>query len=166
MRGFALFEVTLALVLAAVVLLAAHAFAAAVIDVSTALLARYQGEGRETQGRALLAERVAGLVVGDSAEFRGTRISVAFTAWQRTPLGGWTLSGQQVSVHSDTLWLTGLPLLAGVRELGLDYLLAAGAGSVWVREWHSRVAAPLAVRLRLSRSGRTDTLLLRVGERG
>ena len=59
-----------------------------------------------------------------------------------------------------------MALQHGVRAVQFDYLLEPGAESQWVREWVSPVSAPLAARLRLTRSERVDTLVLLIKGRG
>ena len=61
-----------------------------------------------------------------------------------------------------------------VADLALDYLLEPGAESRWVREWVSPVSAPVAVRIRMTRTRNgkrdrgnvVDTLLFLIKERG
>jgi len=103
--------------------------------------------------------------------FVGRTDRVDFVTAQLTP-NGW-LAPRRVTLaqFADTLAAVGdgperLCLSTGISSLRFDYLLEPGANARWVREWISPVSAPLAVRMRVTRRERVDTLLFLVGPRG
>ena len=171
-RGFTLIEVVVALTLGSMVVLMAHRILIAVIDGSAELRAAREVLDREANARRLLASLFASLdVSGDSVAFRGEPTRVAFATWHRDERGFRTRSRVTLAVHDGALVAAGigrdpLALLPDVVAVDMDYLLEYGAQERWVREWISPASAPAAVRLRLARSNRADTLLLIIGGRG
>src|SRR5690348_2187624 len=175
--GFTLIEVLVALTLAAVVLLLAHAVFSGVVDGSRRLVVAQENLDRETNARRWLAAAFLSLEVGqDSAgPFDGESSQLSFSTWLETE-HGW-LERRRVVLRARTGRLTAtltpgdpIVLADSVTDLGLDYLLEPGAETRWVREWISPVSAPLAVRLRIARGGppptAVDTILLLVKARG
>lgn len=173
-RGFTLIELTVALVVASLVLLTVHALASALFDAA--------GRTRET-GRALAgtenARRVlvqvfgsvqAGVSPGDG--FIGDTAQVACTSWYLDSRGLPARYRVTLAARSHALVLDGLEapltLADSVTGVTLEYLVSLGASSTWVRGWSSPVGAPLAMRVRMQRAApvRMDTLLVLIGERG
>lgn len=171
-RGFTLIEVLVALTLGALLVLMAHAALGGALDFAGRLEARRAEHDATAQARAFLGRAFGNLdlMVPGSSGFQGGPDRVAFTT--RLGEGGGALrpvtlqlavtEGRLIALRSERA----TPLIEA-RAVAFDYLLAYGATSTWVREWHSPVSAPLAVRLRVLRpDGVVDTLLLVIGPRG
>lgn len=172
-RGFTLVEVTAALAVGALVVLLAYRVYGGVLDGAARLLAAQQALDRSANARRLLTALVEGVEVGmvPGGSFQGSRERVTFTTWT-TGARGWPERRRvSVSTSDGALQVQGLgpqalPLTDSVRALHIDYLLDFGAAERWGQAWVSEVSAPVALRLRVAHSGRTDTLLLLVGPRG
>ncbi len=162
-RGFTLFEVMVALALAALVVLLAHRIFGGVVDGAERLESERTALDREANGRRSLAEMFGSLDVGTEGAggFAGRPRQVDFTTWQRVP-GGW-LERRRVTLRAEDgefiAW-------RDVARVEFDYLLDPGANAAWVREWISPVSAPVAVRVRIMRGEAVDTLLFIVASRG
>ncbi len=170
-RGFTLIEVLVALTLSGVVVLLAHRIFSGVADGAARLVDARTALDREMNARRWLAEAFGSLQVGtEGASFAGRMDRIEFTTAQRVPEGWLTPTPVTIGQVSDSLVasLDGnrLALTGGVRTIRFDYLLEPGANAIWVREWISPVSAPLAVRMRVERGEKVDTLLLLVGPRG
>lgn len=190
-NGFTLVEVTVALLIGAVVVLFAERLFNAVVDGTVRLRQARDALDRDANARRWLAEAFGSIATGENAEpFTGRRHDVGFTAWQREERG-WL-----VRIPIDLRAVEGrLVAKAGVREvvladdvigLDLDYLSdaqdvgseappgqAPGAQARFTHQWVSPVSPPIAVRVRIARARepnqmrqRVDTLLLVVGPRG
>jgi prepilin-type N-terminal cleavage/methylation domain-containing protein len=181
-RGFTLIEVIVALTIGALVVLLAERLFATVGDGGRALVAARTALDREANARRWLAAAFLSLDVGleGARSFEGHPGGVTFSSWLETE-GGWfaprrvTLAVDSVRVAARLTPGATVPLEDSVTDLAFDYLLEPGADAHWVREWISRVSAPLAVRVRVTRRGRgmgdggrvvTDTLLFLIKERG
>jgi len=178
--GFTLIEVLVALTLSALVVLLAHRVFAAVTDG-----ARRLGEARAALDRQANARRLLTALVGDldiglpgSSGFDGKPTGVAFSTWIEDSNGWLERRRIGLGVDGGALTVTGLAagrlvLTDSVSQLDVDYLLDYGADAPWVRTWQSPVSAPLAIRMRLSRTrcptlgvACVDTLLFIIGSRG
>lgn len=174
-RGFTLLELMLAMVIGAMMVLVAHRSFAAVTE-GWKRLEQYRIDHDRTMNAhrwlesaflSLEVDRVHG-------SFDGQRERVSFDSWLESPDGWFERVRLTVTRDNDRLVATGVPwgtvqFTAGVDSVAFDYLLALGATSSWVREWHSPVSAPLAVRMRVHEAGaspRIDTLLFLIKERG
>lgn len=174
-RGFSLIEVVVALSLAALSVLIAHATFAATADFSAREAALERAETRQANARRFLATAIGSLEVAQTpgGSFAGTSDTVAFTTWQATPEGATErrrlvlrlVLSQLVAISEhDTL-----SLVDDVDSVALDYLMDLGANAVWQAGWTSPATAPLAIRIRLRRSqpdSKCDTLLFLAGARG
>lgn len=92
---------------------------------------------------------------------------------RQQPEGWFAEEAVTLGIRTGALWAdhgggAAVRLADAVLGLECDYLLVPGADARWVRQWHSPLSAPLAVRLRLLRQDglQVDTLLLLVRERG
>jgi prepilin-type N-terminal cleavage/methylation domain-containing protein len=173
--GFTLVEVLIALVLASTIALLAHRIFATAIEGDDSLrrsrlaLDRMQGVHR------LLTAIFLSVEVGmeGAGSFEGRPGTMRFSSSLETPGGWFERTPIELSVEQDHLELrmAGQPdvvLTDSVAAVEFDYLLQPGAESRWVREWISPVTAPLAIRVRISRSGRLagDTTLYLIKGRG
>ena len=180
-RGFTLIEVLVALAIGALVVLLAHQVFATVVNRGRTLLAARESLDRTMNARRWLAATFLSLDVGtDSAGgFDGRVDRMAFAAWQRTADGWFERRRITLAREGDRLVAGVTPgapvaLMDDVDDVAFDYLLEPGAEARWVREWVSPVSAPIAVRLRVARTGcgmrdagcGVDTLLLLIKERG
>lgn len=183
--GFTLIEVMVALALSALVVLLAHRLFIGVADGATRLTEARRALDREANARRWLVAAFGSLDAGQAdGSFLGHSNQVEFASWQLTP-AGW-FSRQRVTLTRDGTHLVALAspgdsvvLADSVSDLQFDYLLdvasdgqddstpgAPGEHARFVREWISPVSAPIAIRLRISRAERVDTLFVIVGPRG
>jgi len=172
-HGFTLIEVAVALLVGALVVTVAHAVFAGVADRGRALAVARGALDREMNARRWLQAAFLSLDVGtDSAGgFAGHANRVEFAAWERSADGWFERRRIALAQRDEQLVVTIMPgdsivLGEGMRDVALDYLLEPGAEARWVRKWLSPVSAPLAVRLRLTRGVRVDTLLFLIKARG
>lgn len=174
-RGFTLVEVLVALALAGVVVLLAHALFTAATQAAQAIREARTALDRDANARRWLGAAFLSLEVGQQPhdDFAGRPQQVTFTARLQTS-GGWfaprrvTLreaGGRFEAALDDTATLT---LRESVAAVAFDYLLVPGATARWAREWLSPVSAPLAVRVRVAHGAPVivDTLLLLIKGRG
>ena len=173
-RGFTLIEVTVALLVGALVVTIAHALVAGVADRGRVLAAAREALDREMNARRWLQATLLSLDVGtDSAAWlAGQANRVEFAAWERSPDDWFERRRMTLARQDGQLVVTMIPgksiaLWDSVRDVAFDYLLEPGADARWVREWESSASAPLALRLRVTTAaGRVDTLLLLIKARG
>jgi len=169
--GFTLIEVMVALVIAGIVIVAAHRIFTGVADGARAV-----GVARENLDRSANARRwLKATFLSLEPPFEGRADRVSFSSWQLVP-GDWFEQTPTQLVQDEhrllgTTWADSLRLADSVTDVAFDYLLDPGAETKWVREWISPVSAPIAVRLRIAGCGRrdaecVDTLLFLVKERG
>lgn len=169
--GFTLVEVVVALALAALVVLLAERLFGAASDTITALQGASEELTSEGNGRRLLGSLLGSLDMSPpDGLFRGGQDRLECSVWSRQP-SGWPKRMRVTLLASEGVLQVAfaqhtIALLHDVRAVEMDYLLHAGANEAWVRAWESPASAPLAVRLRLARAGRVDTLLVFVGPRG
>jgi len=179
--GFTLIEILVALTIGALVVFLAHQVFAAVADRGHALAQARTALDREVNARRWLEAAFLSLDVSvDSAGgFEGRSNRVRFASWLRTPDGWFERRAVVLGRDRDRMIASITPgdpiaLLDHVTNLELDYLLEPGADSRWLREWVSPVSAPVAVRLRVTRTREmgegeravVDTLLFLIQERG
>jgi prepilin-type N-terminal cleavage/methylation domain-containing protein len=168
--GFTLIEVLVSLTIASLVLLLVDQLFAAVTECTRRLeTARARQDTERLATRWLEAALLSLEAGGPAGPFEGHPNQMRFTTWLSQP-GGWMeRRAVELSVRDSSLVATGsepVALQGDVRNVEFDYLLEPGAESQWAREWVSPVSAPLAVRLRLTRSDRVDTLVLLIKGRG
>lgn len=172
-RGFTLIEMLLALSLGGLVLLVAHRLFAGVTDGTRRLDEARVALDRMSNARRWLVEAFGSLDVGSNGAggFTGRPEQVEFASWSLDARGRHQRGRVSLLVEGELLVARAsagepIALVDSVQGLAFDYLLEPGAQTRWVREWLSSVSAPVAVRLRVSRHGGIDTLLLLVGSRG
>ena len=172
-HGFTLVELLVALTIAGSVAILAHRMFTGVADAAVRLDAMREALDREMNAQRVLIELAGNLEIGtaETAGFQGEPDAVSFTSWA-LGVEGW-LSRRRVTLaaRDSALIVSGLTddplaLMRSVRRVGFDYLLEPGADEHWVRQWISPVSAPVAIRVRVERVERVDTLLLIVGPRG
>lgn len=157
---------------AVLVVLSTRSLAGGILDGARRASEEQARTAQEANGRRRLSLAVAGLDVASpgAGTFRGARTTVAFSTWLRGAYGAPELRTVRLFADRDALWLMGpdeaIRLLDGVKSVAIDYLLTPGAHAAWAGGWTSASAPPQALRFRLVRAARTDTLLLLVGERG
>ncbi len=189
-RGFTLIEVTVALVIGALVIVLAHGLLTSVTDAAARGLAYAAATDRAANQRRWLVRTFAGAVVDSRFGwgFDGTngtdagveRDRMTFTSIVRVATGtaerrvtiGATASGSLIAelraprAASEDVPDT-LILATDLRGFGAEYLPNYGANTAWVMNWVSPASAPVAARLRLTQAdGRVDTLVLHIGARG
>src|ERR1041385_2210030 len=180
-RGFSLSEMLLALTIGAMGVLVAHELFAAVADRGRTLTAARTELDRTANARRWLHAAFLSLDGGTegASGFEGRPDHAAFSTWLLTA-DGWfereqlTLGVEQGRLRALVASRTPVVLADSVIGVQFDYLLEPGEESRWVREWVSPVSAPVAVRLRLARTGCgmrdagcvVDTLLFVIKERG
>lgn len=179
--GFTVVEVTVAVVIGALVVLLAHQVFSAVADRAGRLLIARRALDREANARRWLQATFLSIEVGmdSTGGFEGRADRVEFAAWQRTVDGWFERRRVRLGRTNDHLVATVVPggsvvLADSLARLAFDYLLELGAEAHWVREWVSPVSAPLAVRMRVEKAGcgtrvrgcAVDTLLFLIKERG
>lgn len=171
--GFTLIEVMVALVLTGVVAGLAHQIFGAVTDHTRRLRETRHGLDRRSNAHRFLQSAFLSLEVGiDSAgAFSGQQDRVSFSSWMPTADGWLELSTVELGLDGNRWIATSPPdsnveLAGGVTALRFDYLLEPGAESAWAGEWESEVSAPLAVRVRITRGERADTMLYLIKARG
>lgn len=173
LRGFTLVEVTVALTLAALVVLLAHQLYGGALDAGVRLAVAREHLDRDVNARRLLATLTGSVDISSShsVPFSGGTSGVRFSAWHVGGRGWPELRTVSLSVKGAALVLDGLAdsslvLADSVQSLAVEYLLDLGANERWMHDWTSSLSAPLALRLRIASAGRTDTLLLPIGPRG
>ncbi|MGH7527118.1 MAG: prepilin-type N-terminal cleavage/methylation domain-containing protein [Gemmatimonadales bacterium] len=173
-QGFTLVEVLVAVVLSGIVALLAHQLFGAAVDGGRRLRDARLGLDRRGNAHQLLRAAFLSLEVGiDSAgPFSGHRDRVRFSSWLLSADGWLERRTIELGLDGDR-WIVAAPpdpdieLADSVTGLRFDYLLEPGAEATWVVEWESAVSAPLAVRVRLMRTGeRVDTMLYLIKARG
>ena len=174
--GFTLIEVLLALAVGALTVLLAHRVFAATTDGTRAVRSTRAALDREANARRWQQAAFLSLDVGTASGtgFEGRADRATFSTWLQTA-GAWHERRRVTLAARDGRFLAlpdageGVRLADSVTAVAFDYLLVPGEDSKWVREWISPVSAPLAVRVRVTRSGNThrvDTMLFLVKERG
>lgn len=170
--GFTLLEVMVAITISAVLLLGARAL----VEQVGASAESISGTAAEVD-REANAERLLRALVGraeqprEGHEFAGTPRGVRFSTWCDVP-AGWQ---ERCSVSLGLLRAGGsnvlalelpggeiVPVRRGFAEGRILYLRDPGEGGLWLREWSSSVAAPMALGVEMD----GDTVILRLGERG
>jgi prepilin-type N-terminal cleavage/methylation domain-containing protein len=170
--GFTLVEVLVALALSSLVALTAHAMLAGVLDGSDALRRAAPSQERGILARAWLLEACRTLEAGTGvgAGFEATATEARFLA--RLPAPDGSVDRRQVSLRTVggglTLSMGDLTVrpLDRVDGVTLDYMIGVRGEGEWVTGWHSPVSAPLAIRVRWSERGVSDSLLCLIGGRG
>jgi prepilin-type N-terminal cleavage/methylation domain-containing protein len=175
-QGFTLIEVIVAMVVTATLALLAHGLFSDAADGGHRLALARRRLDRQGNARDFLRDAFLALDVGaDSAgPFEGEPHRVRYTTGLPVPAGCnvrrtvlLDAGGGQFTAELGGDSAQRIVLADSVRAVGLDYLLQLGAGEHWVRDWHSAVSAPLAVRVRVTRAGGvSDTSLYLVKPRG
>lgn len=171
--GFTLIEVIIALLVSGIVLLGARLLLSGLGDAAHRITARSREATSQVNGEAVLRALVGRLEVGttESAPFSGDPTETHFTTWCEVPAGweercGVTLAIEQVD--STSALIARLPIQGrvvlerGFRTGAFRYLNSPASGGQWFRSWGTGITAPLALGVILD----TDTLIVRIGERG
>ncbi|SRR6266566_406510 len=181
LAGFTLVEVLVALTIGAIVVLLAHQLFGAVADYGKMITVARTALDRSANARRWLDATFLSLDVGTDGAggLDGRPDHAAFSTWLLTPDGWFERRTVSLARDNDRLVASVAPgqaiaLMDSVADLALDYLLEPGAESRWVREWVSPVSAPVAVRIRMTRTRNgkrdrgnvVDTLLFLIKERG
>jgi prepilin-type N-terminal cleavage/methylation domain-containing protein len=170
--GFTLLELLVALTLAGVAVLLAHQVFTTAIGGTHSLRAARIDLDSESNARRWLASAFGSLEVGreGGVAFEGKAGAVSFSTYLISERGWFERTAVTIEADEGLLRARSgrgtVELATGVSSLALDYLLEPGANSHWVSAWSSPVSAPLAVRMRVSRQSRVDTLLFLIGPRG
>lgn len=171
-RGFTLIEVLVTLFLTSLVALLSHQLLAGVVDGASALRHSSPASTAPTYGREWVLEACRTLEVGTAGThgFEGTSTSARFDA-RLVTAAGW-VERQAVVIETGAGGVTfranalAATVIDSAATATLDYL-ADGAGERgWVTGWSSPVSAPLAIRIRWTRAGATESLLCPIGARG
>lgn len=170
--GFTLLEMIVALGLASVALLLAHAILGGVLDADAGLRRATEEARRVDAARAWVLEACHGLEVGGSSDlgFYGSVTEARFTT-RVVDLSGTVAAGDaRIIVDVDRIRLS-LPsgtfvLVDSITGGSFAYLLSGELEGSWLRAWSAPSSAPTAIRITWSRAGMTDSLLCPIGGRG
>lgn len=171
-RGFTLLEVLVALTLGALVVLVGHRLFSAITDGTHRLSEARDALDRSSNARRWLVEAFGSLDVGtaESGGFAGRPDRVEFGTWLLNERGWFERRRVVLNAEGGALVARlgggSVVLAESVGGVRFDYLLDPGSTATWVQEWLSPISPPLAVRLRIARRERVDTLLYVVGTRG
>lgn len=166
-RGFTVIELMAAIAVGGICLAMLAGLGHTVLASVAGQRTHIENHERRMEGALWLREAVANAAAGleVSSPFVGTESSATFSTFLTTARGWHEPVTVRLSLEADGIWLRGenvtVRVLPDARSLAVDYLGALGAGSPWLRGWNSAVDVPLALRLRIERSGRLDTLVLR-----
>jgi prepilin-type N-terminal cleavage/methylation domain-containing protein len=173
LAGFTLLEVIVALTLAALIVTLIRAVFAVLDDGLRGVAVASSEMDRAGNAFRWLQAAFAGAYAEteSDAEFRGGRDGVSLAAWDVDSLGRSVRGRITIAAaggHLIAATATGqvIALADSVASLECDYLLGLGADQHWMQQWTSPAGLPRAVRLRLDRHQRADTLLFVVGQRG
>ena len=172
-RGFTLVEVLVALAIAGTVVVTARALLEAIADDAERLVDHAAANDTDANSERLLRRLVSNLEVGTDTvrRFAGDERAARFTSWCDVPRGWQERCAVTLAIDTDgtepvlaAALSTGevLVLRRGFTNASLHYLGDAARGGTWFRSWGESVTAPLAIRAILD----SDTLILRIGERG
>lgn len=172
-NGFALIEVIVALTIAAGLLVAARSILETTAD-GADRLSEFAAVGdriANTDGllRRLVGQVEAGTIVPHpvAGDDRGVRIETwcdVAAGWKERCSVELTFA---TSDCGEVFVASGVPggpyiLYSGFGKGALRYLVDPSRGGAWLPEWSQRVTLPLAIGVVLG----SDTLILRIGERG
>jgi prepilin-type N-terminal cleavage/methylation domain-containing protein len=174
--GFTLMEVTVAMLIASIVLVGAQAILSNLSDRERALRSAAIVASHEANGKQLLRQLVGNIEVGTpgTASFAGDLDQVRFSSWCDVP-AGWQercdvgLAFDTVAGYAAIIAHIGarpVSLVTGFERGSFRYLQSAVNGGVWLDQWGGGVTAPLGIGAVLEYADRTDTLILRIGPRG
>jgi prepilin-type N-terminal cleavage/methylation domain-containing protein len=172
-RGFTLVEIMVAIAIGGMVMLGARALLEALADEEHRMAGETAVQDARANGERTLRALVGRLEVGTSegGPFTGVPAATSCTSWCDVP-SGWQERCEVAiafEIEGDAPVL--VARLAGGRRLVLErgfhsgtlrYLNSAGAGGQWFQKWGTGITAPLALGVILD----SDTLIVRIGERG
>lgn len=172
-RGFTLVEVMVALTVSAIVLLTVRAMFEALTGtamlVSDAARAQDGLRNSERELRGLVALAIAPRSTAD--RFDGSADAATFSTWCTAPEGWLRPCRVTLGIRGDS---SGTALMFGALDrrssvafrrrglMELRYLVPSEWRDSWVATWRSTSSPPLAIAI----VSPTDTVLLRVGDRG
>jgi prepilin-type N-terminal cleavage/methylation domain-containing protein len=172
-RGFTLIEVLVALTIGSLIVLCARALTDGLF-----LEARGISTSSQETDASANAERYLRRIVGQlvlrkdiGATFRGGESSVEFSS-RCDSARGWTelcrvrLTAEQDQNTPVLVMRSSSPaqlvLERASRVITLRYLTDPSAGGTWISQWGEGLSAPVAIGVIVD----TDTLIIRIGERG
>ena len=168
--GFTLLEMVVALLLTGIVaLIARELFAQVMVGVEA--IEREQASDLKSAERAWFLEACRDVETGapGTLGFVGTSERVEFTS--RMPAAqGWmertriVLQARPRGIVLDAGWLHAQLTDSGMGSV-FDYLPDRGDEG-WLAGWNSPVSVPVAIRMRWTQAGVSDSLLCVIGERG
>lgn len=174
--GFTLLELTIAIAIGALIVLATRELVERLEVTSRILQRRTRHDLRRATADELLRSVVGQIEAGRDSlgstdmSFVGTRTQAELTTWCQVP-GGWeercrvelrVVASENVTVLQLTsTTLSTLVLDSLSHAAGLAYLVDAGNGGRWVSRWDVSPYAPLAIGV----VSDSDTLILPVGPR-
>jgi hypothetical protein len=169
--GFTLVETLAALLVGSLLVFLAQRIFAGIADAAAAVSRARQGSDRAANGRRGLNRLFGSVLSGSpSTVFDGARDQVTLSAWWSDERG-WSVRRRcRVVLEGSQLVVDGLesePVLLAdsVDGVAIEYLPARGARAPWLTRFQSQLLLPQAVRMRLARGERVDTLLFYLGVR-
>lgn len=167
-RGFTLLELVVALFVSGIVLVGSRLILESLSATEQREREAAATADRRANGERLLRTLLSRLEVGtdDAKEFGGDDWSARFTTWCDVP-AGW-LERCQAELTMDTVLAVRLStgervvLRRGFQAGALRYLNTPAGGGQWFRVWGHGITAPLAIAVIAD----TDTMIVRIGERG
>jgi len=170
--GFTLVEMVVTLAVGAVLVLLTQRMYAGITDAAVRAAQARSATDRRANGRHLVSLLLASASIGSTRDlFDGTTTKLEFDTWWIEEHGWRVRRRCALQLDGSRLLLRGLdsvPLVLGDSiEAGMmEYLPERGEAVPWLRAFQSQLLLPVAVRLRVRRGERVDTLLFTTGERG
>jgi hypothetical protein len=178
-------EVIVAIVIGGIVLLGARALLEVLADEEHRLTVEAAADDARGNGYRTLRSLVGEMEVGtiESGPFSGDPVKMSFTSWCDSPSGwqercavtiAFETEGKNPALVARLSEDRRLVVISGFRHGELRYLNSASSGGQWFRQWGRGITAPLAIGVILERGtasgvsnvSATDTLIVRIGERG
>lgn len=171
--GFTLVEVMVALLVSAVVLLGARMLLEQLGENASRIIAAATRADADANGEQMLRDLAGRLEVGTdrAAQFSGESDVARFGSWCDTPSGWQERCAVAIVVSDDhghsrlvATFAEGdsITLLTRLHPIELRYLDDPRAGGRWFVSWGAGITAPLA----LAVVSGSDTMIVRIGERG
>ncbi|MEM7417907.1 MAG: prepilin-type N-terminal cleavage/methylation domain-containing protein [Gemmatimonadota bacterium] len=165
-RGFSLIEVMVALTISGLAISIVAGLLAATVDAVDVTVRSADEHGEDALLRAWLngVLRSASVDVDPARSFYGDATSMRVHARSLSPRG-WPEDGVvDVDVEGGRLFVSigshRMPVLDSLDHAVFDYRIRSNQGDDWLVRWESYTELPLAVRLRYTRDGVHDTLVV------